>query len=195
VRGDSFGGFLLLAFGAPLFVLVVAKSKLPFYVLPLLPLVAMAAARLADDLPDGWWRRRLVGAVVLALSLRTVAAVWVSPRDSRKMAETLREAGVRTTDCVDTLESKHHALSLYGFERLSWHVLWGESYPHFEPPSTFEAGLGRLVDECDGSFWVISKRRHQEPVDEFLAAAAVSCERQPLNETRDLLRCAATVPD
>jgi len=85
----------LLALGAwvalPLFVFCVARSRLPFYLLPLFVPLALLVARERQARGRGFPGWRLVGLwVALLLALRLAAAYWPTHKDARRWAEEIR---------------------------------------------------------------------------------------------------------
>ncbi len=192
--GDPLKRFLGLFVLVPLVVLCVASSRLPLYLLPVMPAVVLLTLRaIPERRVDRVWRTTLVLAVVL-VALRGVAGVVPSHRDASALAERLKEAGVAPTDCLDTLSMRAHGLSLEGLERITWHGIWPETYPYFERPGVLAEEIGPLLESCDGRLWVLSEIKRREAAEIHLPQASLTCERLTLDDRRDLYRCRATRP-
>jgi 4-amino-4-deoxy-L-arabinose transferase-like glycosyltransferase len=110
LRRDPAARFLALWLGLPLVVFMLSASRLPFYVLPMVPAFALATGRgLVRSLDPSQLSRRVVAvAVTTALCLVAAkgAAVWLhSTREMRGLADVVKaERGDRGNVIVD-----HHS--------------------------------------------------------------------------------------
>lgn len=85
--------FLMLWVLIPLTVFVLARSRLPLYVLPIFVPLALLAARVAARTllkRPGWWRLPVAGAA-LVLIVRITAGLLSVPQDDRALAAQLRD--------------------------------------------------------------------------------------------------------
>jgi 4-amino-4-deoxy-L-arabinose transferase len=108
--------FLVLWIVAPLAIFSLSKSRLPLYVLPLVPAQALLAARLAVHAGGNeralrkTWRIALVSAVVL-VGVKFVAAHVRSPSNMLPLAKEIRAAGADRVTVVD--DTKLFGLQFY----------------------------------------------------------------------------------
>ncbi len=93
--------FLLLWFLLPLLVFMVARSRLPLYVLPLFVPLALLAANQAEGLLQRrhWYLLPLSG-VLLVLAVRVIGGQVDNHRDSRQLAAELRQLWPHQVDEV-----------------------------------------------------------------------------------------------
>lgn len=94
--GDPAGVFLLVWLALPLLVLSISRSRLPMYVLPFFPVVALAWGRGLASLPQEsfWIRRRWMVASALGLVLVAVkgtSARVVSDKDMARLEAAVEE--------------------------------------------------------------------------------------------------------
>ena len=145
---------LVLAFGLPLVVLALCRSRLPLYVLPLfVPLALMTAWGIGlaartergplvwDLLPQRWCRALPVWVVVL-IAARFAFAQWPSPSDGRRLFHALpRERGA---ELVVNNSEPHYGLAFY-FQRDAGNRAVVE-YARW-PTAPAEGGTVALMDE------------------------------------------------
>jgi 4-amino-4-deoxy-L-arabinose transferase len=122
----------------PLVVLSAARSRLPFYALPMMPaLAAVAALSLGRR---GWtaqrWTHswRLAVWILLLVSLRLASGWIVSADDSGRLAGELRRAGIGAATHLVAVDLKCNALPVYGYEKLQAVRFLKPDYPFFSPP-------------------------------------------------------------
>ncbi|MCZ6507286.1 MAG: phospholipid carrier-dependent glycosyltransferase, partial [Acidobacteria bacterium] len=176
ITADPLSRFLLLAIALPLLVLSLAKSRLELYALPVLaPIVALTVLTAWRSGLAGRWRLALVVAAVGLMALKSFAASWPADRDTRQLARELAETGVPADGCIDVLNDKVHGLSLYGFDRVSWHTTSPETYPYFEPPRMLVPELPTLADRCDGEMYFLSRLDHLQALAGTLTASGWTC--------------------
>ncbi len=124
----------------PLASLLLARSRLPLYVLPLMaPLALLTARRLAERVPSTPRAQRraalaLGTCVLLLLSGKAALARHAEARDSRRVAAVLREAGVDPTRPLVTVDIKKNGLALYGWRVIVPATFDTTPYPFFRPP-------------------------------------------------------------
>jgi 4-amino-4-deoxy-L-arabinose transferase-like glycosyltransferase len=101
VEVDERDKLLLLWVLVPLAVFMVAKSRLPLYVLPLFAPLALLAARRAEGLlaTRRWYLLPLIG-VVAVLGVRVTAGLVENHRDSRMLAAHLQQVWPQHVDEV-----------------------------------------------------------------------------------------------
>ena len=123
LAGDAETRLLLCWLGVPLLVFFLARSRLPYYLLPLAaPLALLAARALPARLPR-WTAPGLVVWLLLLVALRAGSAQWPSKQDDRALANELRALDLARIDeigFVDTIP--HYGLGFYletEVERLS----------------------------------------------------------------------------
>ncbi|HET6348211.1 MAG TPA: glycosyltransferase family 39 protein [Candidatus Krumholzibacteria bacterium] len=108
--------FLLLWFFVPLVIFCMAKSRLPLYVLPLVPAQALVLARLAvralgrDRAVRRCWRIAVVSAVVL-VGAKVVAARVSSPKNMLPLSRQIRALGADHVTVIDN--DKLYGLEFY----------------------------------------------------------------------------------
>jgi len=135
----------------PLGVFTIARSRLPLYVLPVFPAIAVLAARLLArrESSRSPWRRRLALAtwVLLAIALKGTLALWVSPVkwDDARLAQDLRKDGVGSEAFIVTIDSKWNGLAAYGYPRVVPTRLEKPAYPFFDPPEELADALERVA--------------------------------------------------
>jgi 4-amino-4-deoxy-L-arabinose transferase len=120
---DAESRLLLCWLGVPLLVFFLARSRLPFYLLPLCaPLALLATRGLPARLPR-WIAPGLALWLVLLLALRAGSAHWPSKDDDRVLAAELRRLDVARIDEVAFVDTNpHYGLGFYldvEVERLS----------------------------------------------------------------------------
>jgi 4-amino-4-deoxy-L-arabinose transferase len=114
-RGGSAGAFLLCWFGLPLLLFALSKSRLPLYLLPLYPAVALAIARgLAPSGAAPPWARihaTAGAAIAVLIAIKAVAAFVPSKRDATRVyREAVAAAG------PDARLALYEEPEFYGFE-------------------------------------------------------------------------------
>ena len=120
---DAETRLLLCWFGVPLLVFFLARSRLPYYILPLAaPLALLAARSLPARLPR-WVGPALALWLVLLVALRGGTAHWPSKQDDRALAYEVQALDVARIDEVGFVDTvPHYGLGFYldrEVERLS----------------------------------------------------------------------------
>jgi 4-amino-4-deoxy-L-arabinose transferase-like glycosyltransferase len=176
---------LALLVAAPLAVFTIARSRLPLYVLPVLPAVAVIAARetrgayFATGLP-GFSIRGLVACWVVALiGLKAVAAFvpvpQAEPLDSRRLAQELRAAGVRPDAEIVNINTKQNGLVAYGYRQLTWCLDGDAPYPFFTPLDSLGAALREVGERHPSQVALIVDPTSQDGVLDRLPATLRGC--------------------
>jgi hypothetical protein len=135
---------LALWFVVPLAVFVVARSRLPLYVLPLFaPLALAAARRLENATRVAPARARATGVVwvIALLGLKAIVSQVESPRDSRRLADELTLAGIPADQELIMVDTKRSGISLYGWENLRQVTRSHAPYPFFSPAEALQQEL------------------------------------------------------
>lgn len=186
---DPFVRFLSLAVAVPIVVLVLAHSRLPLYLLPMMPAAVLLTIRLIPaERAGATWRAILVTAALL-LVLKGAGGLVPSHRDSSQLGARLVAQGVAPSDCLDIVSTKAHGLSLEGFERTTWHSLGPEPYPYFERPRVLADDVPELLTQCQGRLWVLSESQRRDATVEHLNGAGLACDRRTLDDRSDLYLC------
>jgi len=110
--------FLLTWIAVPLIILSVARSRLPLYVLPLFPALALVTAR---SLMAAWPARRVsrvalvvgIASLVLVVGGKAVLAYMPSARDERRLYQSLRVHLGSTGWTVNCTNRELHGVTFY----------------------------------------------------------------------------------
>lgn len=147
--------FLALSFAVPLVVLVISRSRLPLYLLPLFVPLALVTARglaleaeaqgrsMVWNLLPRCWVRALPVWIAILMWARLVFAAWPSPNDARRVYRSLpREPGAELV--VSHSGGAHNGLAFYyardaGVSPSIEYAWW--------PGAADRAGAVSLVDE------------------------------------------------
>ncbi|HLE85463.1 MAG TPA: glycosyltransferase family 39 protein [Thermoanaerobaculia bacterium] len=186
---------LLLAwFVFPLCVFVVARSRLPLYVLPLFAPISLAVGRaLSERRP----RPRLIeGTAVagwlLALGLLKLAAgSYPYPRDSRELALELARNGIAPSRLIVCLDTKKNALPVYGFHRVEQVTFSDRPYRFYSPPETLAEELAEIGRERLTPVFIVSPAR-APALTRSLASAGVRFTEKRLQLPYVLVEVAGT---
>jgi 4-amino-4-deoxy-L-arabinose transferase len=115
LRREPWVVFLALWLLLPLIILFLSRSRLPLYVLPLFPALALLVAR---RLPD--WRPSRLVLLLLAcwiaglVGLRVAAAHYSNDNDSRRLAQAIASSELpRPSEVIFVEEAPHWGLELY----------------------------------------------------------------------------------
>jgi len=138
--------FLLLWFALPMAVLLIARSRLHLYVLPIIPPLVLAGVRCAwpREAPRFFSRRLIVFAavwMVALLGLKFAGSKWENYKDTGEIAHQMRSAGIDETIPVFIVDKKINGLRFYGYTDLTNTRLWGEDYPFFVRWPLFETAM------------------------------------------------------
>ncbi len=155
--------FLLLWLLVPLAVFLVARSRLPFYVLPLFAPLSLLFAReaagrggRAPRLDPGTARRRVLLALwlVFLVGLKVVSAYVARPEDSRRLAGRLAVAAGRPFDEVVFVDLQpRYGLALYTGAEIEEVFLRPGSAPR--NPLAPAQGLADELAEPEARVWVV----------------------------------------
>lgn len=173
----------------PLAVLLVARSRLPLYVLPLFgPIALFAARRLDRELIARPWRQRerrrrmLVGVAVwigvLLVGKGALARIEYAG-DSRRLASEMREMGVDTRHPVVTVDTRRNGLSFYGYRHLEQVTISRHPYPFFVLPEPLAEEIREIEDGEHPAVFLVKPRQHRPTVD-ALEQAALPFAAHPL---------------
>ncbi len=180
----------------PLAVLLVARSRLPLYGLPLMAPLAMATAALLSHSTFAALDRRRVAAlallwVVQLITLRGVVSVMPFDGSSREVAAALGRAGIAPPTRIVAVDTKESGLRFYGYGEIIEVRVRGSSYPFFvSVPS-----LSRLAEEDDlpkQGFAVVEDIGRRDAVLGILEKAGFSCLDRPAIYELEFLECRAS---
>ncbi|MBZ0114354.1 MAG: glycosyltransferase family 39 protein [Thermoanaerobaculia bacterium] len=164
---------LVLWLVAPLVVLTLASSRLPLYILPAFPAIAVAiGSAIARRQPPAHRVRRWVLVAswcVLLVTVKGFLANVETHRDARWVAQRLSAIGAKPGDEIVTVDEKLNGLAVYGFERVAHSRGWNRPYPFYSPPPSLDHELNRLDRSLVGSFWVVGDASRSEVLPERLA--------------------------
>jgi len=126
--------FLGIWLFVPLAVLFGVRSRLPLYVLPLFPVVALATARaMVLVWPEGSLWRKVVpvacAAALAAIAVKAVAAYVPSKRDERPLAQAVLANATPDTSIVILDRSEKYGLLFYLDGRLRFATMRPEARP------------------------------------------------------------------
>lgn len=187
-KPDEVGLFLVVSCALPLLVLCIASSRLPLYVLPLVPACSLWLTRSRVRRGAQMNRKTIVIATASLLTIKLAAAYFPASRDARAMAATLNLHGVSQTKPLIALAVKQNGLAFYGFGSLIWLPAPGESRLFFSPSRPLSEVLAGAALEDE--FTVI----YRLPVGELVASGVgsspgIDCYRQDGPFRYRLLRC------
>jgi 4-amino-4-deoxy-L-arabinose transferase-like glycosyltransferase len=180
-RGDA-ASFLFLWLALPLAVLWVSTSRLPLYVLPLYPPIALAIARGLVRASRGAAEHALAVAVasVLVLVLLKAGAAWASPaadKDMRLLFEAARREGGAAAEVRAYEERRLYGLQYYldgALRRVS--RTGGESWAD----ERLDHALAEIGRERGRTFVLVSASRRAPELAAALDAAGLPFRRREL---------------
>jgi 4-amino-4-deoxy-L-arabinose transferase-like glycosyltransferase len=144
---------LLLLWGfLPAAVLLLARSRLPLYVLPLFaPITLVTARALVRDggfLAGSWARPRillpLAGWCVALVAIKAGAAHWVSSNDTRETDRVLRRELDPARVEIVAVDLKRNALAFYGWKHFETISTARIPYPFYAPLESFDEELREM---------------------------------------------------
>lgn len=115
LREDPWTAFLALWFLIPLAVFMASRSRLPLYVLPLFPVLALLVARaLQSWRPSRLTAGLLAGWLVALIAARAFVAHYPTDYDSRRLARTILEREAQVPEEVIFIDTQPHwGIGLY----------------------------------------------------------------------------------
>lgn len=176
--------FLGLTVALPILVLAIAQSRLPLYVLPIFPLLAVAAAARRwrpRPLPSTLW---IAGLIALKLAL----AQYPAADDNRRFAEALAGIGAPPGTAIVAIEKQYNGLPVYGYSDLLWLRLWENDYPFFSPPATLGEVTGELAERQVRQVFIVETKLLDE-VEAHVRGRLGGCTRRPGPFDRSFLDC------
>lgn len=184
---------LRLWFWLPLGVLLVARSRLPLYALPLFgPLALITAYHLDRVLTRSrnsklrtWFVVGAVWAIVL-VGIKVAAVYYPNPDDSRRVAHRLRQLDVRPGQLVVTVDTHRNGLAFYGYERLKEVTMSAHPYPFYALPESLASEV-RRISAGDEAPVLVVKSRSVENVVAMLEDAGIPIRQRPLIDELVLL--------
>jgi 4-amino-4-deoxy-L-arabinose transferase len=166
--------FLVLWIVAPLVIFSVSKSRLPLYVLPLVPAQALLAARLAVKAAGAeralrrTWRVAIVSALVL-VGVKFAAAYVKSPSNMAPLAKEIRATHADRVTVVDNTR-------LFGLQFYLDGALHRTTSA--ELGSELDAGAGRLAGGASRSEVLLTGRSAPPLLSRRCGEAALACRVQ-----------------
>jgi len=159
----------------PLVILSVTRNRLPLYVLPLLPAVALTAARsLAAACSSQRMRRGLaavgIASMVLVVGGKAAIATIPSAKDERALYRTVRRHAPGQTQVVNCTNRELYGLQFYLRGRLERIDLRGTA-DHIA--GAIRALAARVAGRAPGRRYVIVTRKKDHRIPEALRALGV----------------------
>jgi 4-amino-4-deoxy-L-arabinose transferase-like glycosyltransferase len=172
----------------PLAVFAAARSRLPFYLLPIAFPVAVLAhlglrAPSSGEARNRWVTHRAATALALALlSLKAAAAHVDSYRDTRGLAVELASVVPATVHRLIAVDVNRNGLALYRPEGIEWVTTASTPYPFYSRLESFEEEVEELAN-CPLAHALIVPRQDLDEVASRLASAGQRCgvERSPMH--------------
>jgi hypothetical protein len=156
-RADPAGSFLICWIAVPLLILVLASSKLPFYVLPLFPALAIGSAILwiRENTIEGKIRPDRVRRTVLTVALwcglllacRWAAVLYPTPNDMRTLWSEISPYLPAEPYEIITMDEPADGMIFYGAGEMENITVRSNPYPVFAMPETLEYELGEIGAE------------------------------------------------
>ncbi|MFQ5877023.1 MAG: ArnT family glycosyltransferase [Acidobacteriota bacterium] len=197
-RRDPARAMLLLWLAIPACVLLLARSRLYLYVLPLYAPAALLTARglkSALESAGGLLLSRRCALLLLAWSMLLVglklgASHWGGRRDTRAVARALdRELGSTPVEVV-AVDLKLNALPFYGFDNFEWVTRSARQYPYYASLRTLDDRISTLPPTSRPVAFILTPDRAAE-TEGALTGAGADCRAAPLTEFDSLLLCKA----
>ena len=190
LRGDARRLFLALWIAVPVVVLSLASSRLPLYLLPVFPALALAIAAARTRL-DGGSRRSwaLVGLwVTVLLGLRLGSAGYSTVSDSREMARWIApHLGAGPTEVV-VIDQPVYGLAFYLEVPVELITSRQRGAPEYWPPESWATELAELVTTPRRHLFLV-RTRSRDALAQALAAIPVTCREVAMRRRRHLIAC------
>ncbi len=157
---------LVLWIAVPTLVFLVARSRLPLYILPVFaPLALVTARRLTEPgrlLAPPLGRRSFLSLALCVLGLlagKAFGATWASDQDARAVAAELRAAGIALDQRIVTLDVKLNGLAFYGYSRLEQATEAEVPYPFYVPAARFPDLRARMIEDRERRVILVERRK------------------------------------
>jgi 4-amino-4-deoxy-L-arabinose transferase-like glycosyltransferase len=205
-RADPAGSLLICWIAIPLLILVLASSKLPFYVLPLFPALAIGSAILwiRENTVEGKIRPDRVRRTMLTVALwcglmlvcRWAAVLYPTPNDMRSLwTEVSPHLPAEPYEIV-TLDEPADGMIFYGAKEVENITARANPYPVFDMPETLVYELDEIKASPNPYLILAQNPGKLTLIRNALNHEGVGFRAVPLRFKRTLLICdPPKVPD
>lgn len=205
-RADPAGSFLVCWLVVPMFILILASSKLPLYPLPLFPAMAIGSAAMwiRDNTIDGILRADSIRLSILTVAvwtgmmllIRWASAFYPTPNDMRNLSAEIAPNLPSKPYEIITLDQPTDGLVFYGVIEVENITLRPNPYPFFEKPETLVFELGEIKADSHPYLIVAQNPGKLTLIRNALNHEGIECREVPLRFDRTLLICnSMTVSD
>ena len=180
----------------PFLVLTVAQSRLPLYLLPIWPPLALATGRWLSGATPGnglrpWPLHRssaVVAWCLFLLATKVAVALWPASSDTRQFAAALT-ARVGPGDYkVVACNIKRNAMPFYGYTDLEWITTSRDPYPFFTPPESLAHEVGDFAVRKKPTIYLVSSNNLDTVRDALVRVGGV-CAVEELPPSPPALLC------
>jgi 4-amino-4-deoxy-L-arabinose transferase-like glycosyltransferase len=190
LRADARRLFLALWIAVPVGVLSLASSRLPFYLLPVFPALALAIAggrRLQGTGARRWWT--WVGLwVTVLLGLRLGSAWYATASDSRAMARWIApHLGIGPVEVV-VIDQPVYGLAFYLGVPVELITGRQRGAPEYWPPERWATELAELPTTPRRHLFLV-RTRSRDALARALAAVPAACREVATRSRRHLIVC------
>jgi len=152
--------FVVLTFFVPLAIFMVARSRLPLYILPLWTPLALAAGRSLAASKRGarFWAIGAVGWVALLAAARLAPIHLPYDGKTDELARQVAAAGVTPQQSISSVDFKANALPLYGYRSLRNVTLQSSPYPFFSMPRPVTETISEVARSGQAHVFLVRQR-------------------------------------
>ncbi len=185
----------------PLAILVVARSRLPLYALPLGAPLALGAARIlarapgfARALESRRWRVAFAVWCLALLGIKGAAARWPADQDSRAFAALVREAGGARLAEVVSVDARRRALAFYLRPEMEQVRGFQPVYPFFSALETFEEEVEEARQTEETTVFVFQRDNLETGLTRLRVAGLDCAERTAGTRRHAIVACVPAQP-